>query len=251
MLNVESRGSVLLVSLNRPEVRNAFNDVLIQKLSQVFERLPATTRVVVISGEGPCFSAGGDLNWMRETGSYDVQRNLQDARRVAALWEQIVKCPAVVIAKVHGAAFGGGSGLTAAADIAVAREDAKFAFSEVRLGLVPATISSVVVPKIGVGHARHLFTTGEAFDAAHALRIGLVHEVVSPEEFDRAVERKVKAILASGPSAVAKSKALATGPILNGAEAARLLAEVRSGTEAQEGLAAFLEKRKAGFVEEW
>ncbi|HXH62377.1 MAG TPA: enoyl-CoA hydratase-related protein, partial [Fimbriimonadaceae bacterium] len=166
------------------------------------------------------------------------------------LFEALSACPAVVIARVQGAAFGGGCGLVAASDVAIAAEGTKFSFSEVRLGLIPATISPFVIPKIGNGHARHLFTTGEVFEADHALRIGLVHKVVTAEEMDDAVEAVVKDVLRNGPMAVASAKEVAVNGPYPMEQSARLLAKARSGEEGKEGVAAFLEKRKASFVVE-
>ncbi|MGV3618251.1 MAG: enoyl-CoA hydratase-related protein [Fimbriimonas sp.] len=250
MLNVESDGPVLRVTLNRPEVRNAFDDELIAQLGSVFEHVAADVRVIVVAGEGETFCAGGDLNWMRRAAGYTVEQNEADALALARLFQSIVDCHAVVIAQVQGAAFGGGCGLVAAADVAIAVEGTKFSFSEVKLGLVPATISPFVLPKIGPGHARHLFSTGEVFEAAHAWRIGLVHDVVHRLDLDAAVERRVKGVLHSGPSAVASAKRLAQGPPLSLEAAARLLAETRAGDEAREGIASFLEKRPAAYVVE-
>jgi enoyl-CoA hydratase/carnithine racemase len=245
MLKVESEGSILRVTLNRPEVKNAFNAELIANLSETFETLPAGTRVVVLSGAGETFCAGGDLNWMRQAADYTVEQNEADALLLARLFQRIATCPAVVIAVVRGACFGGGCGLVAASDVAFAEADTKFSFSEVKLGLVPATISPFVLPKIGAGHARHLFATGEIFDTRHALRIGLVHR----EFGDDALDLTIKSVLASGPEAVAAAKRLASQPPLSLEAAARLLAETRAGDEAREGIAAFLEKRRASFVE--
>src|SRR5579862_2870175 len=205
MLNV-TPGPVTRIVLNRPEVRNAFNDEIIAKLASAFDNLEKSTRAVVISGEGEAFCAGGDLEWMRKAAAYTQEENQRDALRLARLFRAIVDCPAVVIARVQGAAFGGGCGLVAAADIAIASADAKFAFSEVRLGLIPATISPFVIPKIGVSHARALFSTGEAFNADHALRIGLVHEVVAREDLDEAVTGKLKLIFSAGPEAIRQAK---------------------------------------------
>lgn len=250
MLNVESNGPVLRVTLNRPEVRNAFDDELIAQLAAVFEHVAEEVRVVVVSGAGETFCAGGDLNWMRRAAGYTVEQNEADALSLARLFQSIVDCHAVVIAKVQGAAFGGGCGLVAAADVAVAAQDTKFSFSEVKLGLVPATISPFVLPKIGPGHARHLFTTGEIFEADHALRIGLVHDAVVRADLDAAVAKRVKGVLSSGPRAVASAKRLAQREPLSLAAAARLLAETRAGDEAREGIAAFLDRRKASYVVE-
>jgi methylglutaconyl-CoA hydratase len=248
MLRVEAYGEVTRMVLDRPEVRNAFNDELIARLKGAFEDLDPATRVVVLSGEGQAFCAGGDLEWMRKAAGYSEEENYRDALKLAHLFEAIAGSHAVVIAKVHGAAFGGGCGLVAAADVAIAQEKTRFAFSEVRLGLIPATISPLVIDKIGRGQARALFATGEPFDAADALRIGLVHGVYVGDDLEGAVERQVSAVLQSGPEAVANAKKLALDPDLDLEECARRLAKARSGAEGQEGIRAFLEKRPAGFV---
>lgn len=250
MLKVETDGPVLTLTLDRPEVRNAFHDGLIEALRETFFTLSDEVRVVVLKGEGKVFCAGGDLNWMQAAAGYTKEQNAADALKLAELFEAIVGCKAVVIARVQGAAFGGGCGLVCCADVAVAEKSAKFSFSEVRLGLVPATISPFVLPKIGSGHARALFTTGEVFDAVKAERIGLVHDAVEPDELDAMVERKVADVLRNGPEAVAVSKKLAQCAPLGLKEAADLLAEARSGAEGKEGVDAFLNKRKAAFVVE-
>jgi methylglutaconyl-CoA hydratase len=249
MLRAESSGPILRLTLDRPEVRNAFNDELIDRLSTAFRELPDGTRAVILASEGPGFCAGGDLEWMRKAAAYSEDENVRDALRLARLFKSIAECPAVVIARIQGAAYGGGCGLVAAADVAVASADAKFAFSEVKLGLIPATISPFVIAKIGQGHARALFTTGEAFGADRALRIGLVHEVVdSVVDLDEAVDRKVSAVLSSGPEAIKSVKSLMGHGDLSLDECARRLARARASTEGREGVAAFLEKRKASFV---
>lgn len=245
MLKIESKGPVLRVTLNRPDVRNAFNDELIAALSETFSSVPEGTRVVVLSGEGKAFCAGGDLEWMRKAAAYTEEQNYEDALKLAGLFYSIAHCPAAVIAKVHGAAFGGGCGLVAAADLAIASPETLFAFSEVRLGLIAGTISSYVIPKIGAGHARALFATGEAFAADRALTIGLVHEV---GDVDQLAEAKVKQILSVGPEAVSASKRLVHEYPLPAEETARRLARARAGEEGKEGVAAFLDKRKANFV---
>jgi enoyl-CoA hydratase/carnithine racemase len=250
MLRIDREGPVVRLTLDRPDVRNAFNDELIARLAAAFQELPAETRAVVVAGEGKAFCAGGDLEWMRKAAGYTVEENARDALALADLFQAITTCPAVVVASVHGAAFGGGCGLVAAADVAIAAKGTLFAFSEVRLGLVPATISTFVVPKIGAGHARALFATGEAFDAERALRIGLVHEVCDAGDLGATVDAKLKQILCVGPSAAARSKRLAQEPILGRDAAARLLAEVRASDEGREGVSAFLEKRPAAFVAE-
>ena len=248
MLRVESDGPILSITLDRPEVKNAFNAELISALTDAFTGPGKDARVVVVTGAGDAFCAGGDLQWMRQAAGYTVDQNAADALRLANLFQSIVDCPAVVIARVNGACFGGGCGLVAASDVAVCSDKSLFAFSEVKLGVVPATISPFVVPKIGHGHARALFATGEAFGARRAEIIGLVHEVATLEDLDAAVEQKVKAVLASGPKAVAKSKWLAQQSPLSLEAASQLLAATRAGDEAREGISAFLEKRSASFV---
>ena len=185
---------------------------------------------------------------MRRAAGYTEEQNYNDAMNLAWLWDSISRCPAAVIARVNGHCFGGGCGLVAAADVAVASEGSLFAFSEVRLGLIPATISSVVLQKIGQGHARSLFATGETFDARRALGIGLVHEVASESALDDAVEKRIKAVLSCGPEAVAAAKRLALEPPSSLEDASRLLASTRAGDEAKEGIDAFLNKRKASYV---
>lgn len=250
MLKLKHDGPVLYVTLDRPEVRNAFNDELIAALTETFAGIDRSVRAIVLSGEGKSFCAGGDLQWMKKAAAYTQEQNEQDALKLAHLFQSIVQCRALIIAKVHGAAFGGGCGLVAAADVAVAREGTLFAFSEVRLGLIPGTISTVVIPKIGSGNARAYFSTGEAFDANVALRIGLVHEVAAEDQLDAVVASKLKAVLSSGPDAVYKSKMLAQEVGLSIPETAKRLAAARASDEGKEGVSAFLEKRKAAFVVE-
>jgi len=251
MLTAEFRDPVLFLTLNRPEVRNAFNDELIGKLTDAFTTLPRGTRGVVLTGAGIAFCAGGDLEWMRKAAGYSHKENIADAMRLASLFGAIQRCPAVVVVKVNGAAYGGGCGLVAAADVAVASTEAKFAFSEVRLGLIPATIAPFVLSKIGPGNARALFTTGEAFDAARALQIGLVHAVVDKGGLDAAADAKLVAILAAGPKATALARDLVLEGLTGPEETARRLAAARSSDEGKEGVAAFLEKRKARWVRPW
>lgn len=247
MLDV-SPGVVTRITINRPEVRNAFNDELIAALSQTFSSLNPESRAVVLSGEGKSFCAGGDLEWMRKAAAYTEDENYRDALKLARLFEIIAACHAVVIARVHGAAFGGGCGLVAASDVAISSEDCRFSFSEVKLGLLPGTISQFVIPKIGAGHARALFSTGEVFGSDKALRIGLVHEVCAEAELDAMVDAKLQHVLAAGPNAVASSKRLVLESPIPPEESARRLAAARASGEGKEGVAAFLEKRKASFV---
>ncbi len=249
-LAVRTEGPVTTVSLARTEAHNALDGALIRDLTQAFDRLAESegVRVVVLTGEGPSFCAGADVGYMRDTVDLSYEENLEDARRLAAMFRAVDECPKPVVAKVRGAAMGGGAGLVAAADVVVAAEDARFAFSEVRLGIAPATIAPYVLRKIGPSHARSLFLTGERFGAARAREIGLVHEWVPPDELDAAVEEAVKRLLRGGPHAQAAVKGLlrqleTVEPMDAPGLMARLISELRSGEEGQEGLVAFLEKR--------
>ena len=250
MLKVERVGHVLRVSLNRPEVRNALNDELIEAITKTFTSVASDVRAIVLSGEGSAFCAGGDLEWMRKAAGYTEAENKADALKVSKMFSAIRDCKAVTIASVHGAAMGGGCGIISACDIAIATEDSKFAFSEVKLGLIPATISPFVIDRIGKGHAKALFVTGEVFDARHALAIGLVHEVCLLGERDRAVNRKIRSILASGPQSIVGAKALVNDSPLSAEETAKRLAAARASDEGKAGIAAFLNKEKAPFVAE-
>ena len=248
MLQIRLEGPIQRVILNRPEVRNAFNDELIAALTETLTSLRSEVRAVVISGEGKGFCAGGDLEWMRKAAAYTEEQNFQDAMKLAGLFKAIAECQAVVISKVHGAAFGGGCGVVAASDVAVCADDSLFSFSEVKLGLLPGTISTYVVPKIGAGHARSLFATGEVFGAEKALRIGLVHDVAPVADLDALVDQKLRAVLSAGPLAVAQAKRLVFDYPQTMEETARRLAAARASAEGKEGVGAFLERRKANFV---
>jgi methylglutaconyl-CoA hydratase len=244
-------GPVATVTLARPEAHNALNAELVEELTRCFEELAEDqeTRVVVLAGEGRSFCAGADIGYMRETAGLSYEENLEDARRLAMMFWTIDECPKPVVAKVQGVAMGGGAGLLAVADVVVADSDARFAFSEIRLGIAPATISPFVVRKIGVSHARSLFVTGERFGAERAREMGLVHRVVSKDGLDEAVEEKVGDLLEGGPVAQATLKGLlrrleTTEPMEAPGLTARVISELRTGEEGQEGLAAFLEKRE-------
>jgi methylglutaconyl-CoA hydratase len=244
-------GPIVTVILARPEAHNALNAGLIDELTHCFEELAEDeeTRVVVLAGEGRSFCAGADVGYMRETAGLSYEENLEDARRLAMMYWTIDECPKPVVAKVQGAAMGGGAGLAAVADVVVADSEARFAFSEVRLGIAPATISPFVVRKTGVSHARALFVTGEGFDAERAREIGLVHRVVSKDGLDEAIEEKVGELLQGGPAAQATLKGLlrrleTTEPMEAPGLTSRVISELRTGEEGQEGLAAFLEKRE-------
>jgi methylglutaconyl-CoA hydratase len=237
-LRIERDGAVLHVTLARPERRNAFDAALIAELAEAFVDV-GRARAVVLAGDGPSFSAGADVDWMRSSVDLSYEANVADANALRAMLEAIDCCPAPVVARVHGHALGGGAGLVAAADIAVASENAVFAFSEVKLGIIPAVISPFVLAKVGPGQARRWFVTGERFDAETALRIGLVHEVAT--DLDTAVDRVVGELLSAGPLAARWAKRLVRERP-GGSETARWIAERRTSDEGQEGLRAFLER---------
>ncbi len=249
-------GMVAHVRLNRPDVRNAFNAELIARLADAFGELARDDRVraIVLSGEGPVFCGGADISWMRSSLELSFEQNVEDATRMSRMFRAIDLCPKPVIARIQGAALGGGAGLAAVCDIAVAAADAQFGFTEVKLGIIPAVISPFVLRKIGLSHARALFATGERFDAHKAQAVGLVHDVVVADTLDVAIERILKEIESAGPQAVAAVKAL----IAQVEEAqytatleltANAIAQRRISDEGQEGLRAFLERRKPGWIE--
>ena len=244
-LRVERVGSLCRVTLDRPERRNAFDAALIADLTDAFRDV-GDARVVVLSGAGGSFCAGADVEWQRSSIDLSYDENVEDAMRLYEMCETIDGCPAPVIASVHGYALGGGSGLVACADIAVAASDSVFGFSEVRLGIIPAVISPFVLPKIGASAARRYFLTGERFGAETALRIGLVHDIA--EEPDEVVDGIIRDILSSGPEAVRAAKLLIRERP-TGLETARIAATRRTSDEGQEGLSAFLERRTGTFVE--
>ena len=241
-LRIDRDAGVLRITIAKPERRNAFDAALIAELHDAFSAV-GDARAVVLAGDGPSFCAGADVEWQRASIELSFDENVEDALRLYAMLEAVDSCPAPVVARVQGYALGGGSGLSACADIVVAAPDATFGFTEVRLGIIPAVISPFVLAKIGPGHARRLFLTGERFDAETALRIGLVH--VLADDLDAEVERFVGELLRSGPEAMRAAKRLARERPATGDELARLAAGMRSGPEGQEGLRAFLEKRPA------
>jgi methylglutaconyl-CoA hydratase len=238
-LRVERDGHVLQVTLARPERRNAFDASLIAEVTDAFAEV-GDARAVVLSGDGPSFCAGADVEWQRSAIDLTYDENVEDAMRLYRMLEAIESCPAPVVCHVHGYALGGGSGLVACADIALARPDAVFGFSEVRLGIIPAVISPFVLPRIGSA-ARRYFLTGERFGAETALRIGLVDEVTP--DVEKAVAEVVAALLAGGPEAVRGAKRLARERPA-GIDTAYIAAARRTSDEGQEGLRAFLEKRE-------
>ena len=255
MLKIDFKNQVAILTLNRPEIHNAFNDEMIAELTAAFKLLGKNpkVRVILIQGAGKSFSAGADLNWMKKAASYKRPKNIADARRLYQMLAAIEACPKAVIAKVHGAVIGGACGIVAAADMAYAYEDAQFGFSEVRLGLISAVISPFVVKKIGPGFAREFFLTGERFGAPVACRIGLIQGEGVPDEVDALIEGKIEHLLQGAPGAIAASKKLiaevmaASHQKLMGLTARRI-AERRSSAEGKEGMGAFLEKRKPNWI---
>lgn len=253
----EKQGPVGILTLNRPEKHNAFDDELIAELTESLRSLEAddSTRVVVLSAAGRSFSAGADLNWMRRMAGYSKEENQRDAMHLAALMRTLAHLRKPTIARVQGPAYGGGVGLVACCDIAVASHEASFALSEAKLGLVPAVISPYVVAAIGERAARRYFLTGERFTAAEAWRLGLVHELARDNgEIDQAVGEIVDALLACGPVAQREAKDLiravanrpVTGELIQ--DTAERIARIRSSPEGREGVASFLEKRRAAWL---
>ncbi len=255
-LLTERRGPVEYLTLDRPEVRNAFNGEMVRELRAWAESVDPGTgvRVVVLSGAGPVFCAGGDLEWMRKAATFSREENLADAAAMAAMFSALDRLTVPLVGRVHGAAMGGGVGLAAVCDMVVAAEEAQFALSEVRLGLVPSVIAPFVLAKIGRSAPRELFLTGARFTARRALEIGLVHEVVPTSSLDEAVGRRIDALLAAGPEAVSAAKALIervvnAGPGEAAAITTAAIADRRASPEGQEGIRAFLEKRKPAWEE--
>jgi methylglutaconyl-CoA hydratase len=248
---------VARIILNRPEVHNAFNAAMIRELTSALEEIKNRTgiRVLVLTGQGKSFCAGADLNWMRDIINYSFEENLRESRELADLIYQLDELPLPTIARINGATIGGGNGFHAACDIAIASEEAIFSLSEVKIGLIPAVISPYVIRRIGESRARQYFLTGERISAKRAEEIGLVHRVVPALSLDEAVAETIKMLLSSGPQAIRRSKEIIQKvPRMSLEEAreytARIIAELRISPEGQEGMAAFLEKRKPRWAQE-
>lgn len=250
-LELERRGAVAWLWMSRPAVHNAFDEALVAGLTRALRTLDADAgvRVVVLAGRGKSFSAGADLSWMKRQAAAPAERNLEDARRLAELFRTLARLRAPTVARVHGAALGGGMGLAAACDVCVASREARFATTEVRLGIVPAVIGPYVIQAIGARQAYRYFQSGERLSAERARELGLVHEVCAPEELDDEVQRVVDALLAGGPAAQAAAtdliRAVAGRPIDDALveETAARIAALRATPEAREGFDAFLERR--------
>ena len=250
-LKIDRDGPVARVTLNRPDLHNAFDDNMVKLLSHSAQVLSGDkkVRVIVLAGEGKSFCAGADLNWMQRMVKYTEAQNVQDSRELARMYEAWNEIPKPVVGRIHGAAFGGGVGLVSVCDVAAASADAQFAFSEVRLGILPAVISPFVAAKIGAAAARDLFLTGSRFSAARAQQIGLVHHVFPPDQLDERIGAILKALLAGGPEAQARIKSLlretrGLPPEKVTAVTAETIARARVSPEGQEGMRAFLERRK-------
>jgi len=255
-IKLDVTDGIARVTLARPDVRNAFNANVIGELHETFTRISAAddVRAVVLSGEGRVFCGGADINWMRESLDLSLEANQIDAERMSDMFRAIDNCSHPVIGRIHGAALGGGAGLTAVCDIAVASDETVFGFTEVKLGIIPAVISPFVLGKIGASHGRALFLTGERFDADRALQIGLVHQVVKIDDLDAAIDGIVGELRTAGPRAVSAAKLLVRRVLDATYEESReitskAIANQRISPEGQEGLRAFLERRTPGFAE--
>lgn len=258
LLQTIDTDGIATITLNRPEVHNAFDAAQITALTETFAALGANpaVRLAVLQGAGPSFCSGGDVHWMRAMKGYSYDENLADSERLAAMFETIDRFPKPLIGKVHGLALGGGSGLAAVCDYVVAEAGTSFGFTESRIGLIPAVISPYVVGKIGYSHARHLFMSGARFSADRALEIGLIHDVaVDADELELKVVRAIREFLKAGPEAMTQAKALArhVHHYTGGTDAlirhtVEAIARIRTSPEAQEGMGALLEKRTPGWV---
>lgn len=253
-VNIAQDGSVVRVTLNRPDVRNAFNEEVIAELTVWAGGVPQSgARVAVLSGAGKAFCAGADLNWMSRMVSYSRDENVADARAMAAMFTALDTLPIPLVGRIHGAALGGGVGLAAVCDIVVAADDAIFGFTEAKLGILPAVISPFAIRKIGVSAARELFLTASRFSATRAKEIGLVHAVVPAAQLDVTVDDYVRELLTSAPGAIAAAKRLIATiagqpPEAVASHTAEAIAEQRVSAEGQDGMRAFLQKTKAGWL---
>lgn len=254
-VSVVKDGPIARVSFCRPEIHNAFNDTLIYEMTDLFTSLKQDKdlRLVVLTGEGKSFCAGADLNWMRRVKDYSFEKNLEESLALADLFWLIYTIPLPIVGRINGAAIGGGTGFVAVCDIAVAAESAKFSFSEVKIGVVPACIGPYVIRKIGQGKAREFFISGERLTAADAYRIGLVDRYYPDDKLDEEIDKLINTLLSSGPNAIKMAKELITNvPRMTPEEfrqyTAEMIATLRKSEEGQEGMDAFLNKRKPNWV---
>lgn len=251
-IDITMHERVATVTLDRPDVRNAFNDATIAELALAFDELgrDEDVRAIILAANGPAFCAGGDLNWMKAMAGYSDSENYDDALKLADMLRTIYLCPKPVVAKIQGDCYAGGMGLVAACDIAVAVDAANFCLSEVKLGLIPATISPYVIKAMGANAARRYFLTAERFTAAEAHRIGFVHELVAPADLDARVAAIIKSLVTNSPNAVKEAKSLVrdmAGKAIDQelvSDSARRIAAIRASSEGRDGVASFLEKRK-------
>jgi methylglutaconyl-CoA hydratase len=256
-LQLAAQQGIGVIWMNRPEVRNAFNETMIAELTRAFQAADAdaSIRAVVLAGHGPAFCAGADLNWMKKMAGYSLKENHADAMQLATMLNTIYMMKKPTLARVHGPAFAGGMGLVAACDIAIAAQEAEFCLSEVKLGLTAATISPYVVAAMGERHARRFFLTAERFTAAEAFRIGLVHDLAPLAGLDESVNALLGNLLAASPAAIAASKelirAVARAPIdaQMMVDTATRIAVARASADGKEGIRSFLEKRKPAWAE--
>jgi methylglutaconyl-CoA hydratase len=256
-IDITMHGRVATVTLDRPDVRNAFNEATIAELALAFDELgrDEDVRAIVLAANGAAFCAGGDLNWMKQMAAYSDAENRADAAKLADMLRTIYLCPKPVVAKVQGDCYAGGMGLVAACDVTVAVDTANFCLSEVKLGLIPATISPYVIKAMGENAARRYFLTAERFSAREAHRIGFVHEVVAADELDASVAAIVKALVNNSPNAVKEAKVLVrdiAGRAVDNAllaDTAERIAAIRASGEGREGVASFLEKRKPSWLD--
>ena len=251
-IEIHKEKDIVTIYLNRPEVHNAMNEQLMKELTICFKDISSdnSIRVIILSGKGKSFCAGADLNWMKSIAKYSMEENIEDSRLLLNLYETIYNCPKPVIGRVNGHAFGGGLGLFAVCDIVIAVPDCKFAFSEVKLGIIPSVISTYIVRKTGLANMRRLFITGERFDSNYAKEVGLIDFVAPEEEIDKKVQKYVDLLYSSGPKAIEEIKEL-----VNTCEkmdrddfkehTVKKISELRISKEGQEGINAFLEKRKS------
>ncbi len=256
-LTYERRDRIGRITFSRPEIHNAFDGRMIEELYELFERIKRDKklRAVVLTGEGKSFCAGADLNWMRAVQSYSYEKNFSESLQLAEVLNMIYTCPKPVIGRINGAAIGGGTGFVAVCDIAIASSAAVFSFSEVKIGIVPACICPYVIKRVGEGRAREFFLTGERLSADRACQAGLVNGITEPDELDQAVEELLAQILSSGPEALACCKdLLATVSEMKMQDAkvhtAKVIAALRKSEEGQEGMDAFLNKRRPNWVQD-